>query len=80
MEMALIQADDDLKLTEIARDLLSRDEAVTQAAAKKYTRLTDHVKDRIMNSEEESLEEVQMLIFLPSCMYHRDMVYILEPI
>ena len=65
--MTLIQADDYLKLTETARDLLSGDEAATQAAAKKYTRLTDHVKDRIMDSEEVSLEEVQLM---PSCLYY----------
>ena len=65
--MTLIQADDYLKLTETARDLLSGDEAITQAAAKKYTRLTDHVKDCIMDSEEVSLEEVQLM---PSCLYY----------
>ena len=59
MERALIQADEYLKLTEIAHDLLRGDEAATQAAAKKYTRLTDHVKDCIMDSEDESLKEVQ---------------------
>jgi len=67
MEMALIQADDDLKLTEIARDLLSRDEDVKQAAAKKYTCLADHVKDCVMDSEEVSLEEVQ--IFINTCAF-----------
>ena len=54
-----MKADTYLQLTETARDLLSGDAETAQTAARKYTRLTDYVKDRIMDSEDESLKEVR---------------------
>ena len=44
--------------TATARDLLSDDKEKQLEAAKKYTRLTDCVTDRIMGSIEDSLSEV----------------------
>ena len=59
LERALVKADAYLKLTETACDLLSGDAERAQAAARKYTRLTDYVKDRIMDTEDDSLKEVR---------------------
>jgi HD superfamily phosphohydrolase len=57
LRQALEKADEVLELTETARGLLSSEEAVRKAAAVKYTRLTDYVMDRIMESGEPSLRE-----------------------
>ena len=58
LRQALEKADDVLGLTETARGLLSERQDVRTAAAKKYTRLTDYVMDRIMESTVESLGDV----------------------
>ncbi|CAI7999446.1 Deoxynucleoside triphosphate triphosphohydrolase SAMHD1 [Geodia barretti] len=57
LRQALEKADEVLELTETARGLLSDEEAVRKAAAVKYTRLTDYVMDRIMESGEPSLRD-----------------------
>lgn len=57
MEQALEKADAVLQLTETARDLLSGNG--NEAAAMRYTRLTDYVTHQIMDSTEGSLREVQ---------------------
>ena len=72
MRQALEKADEVLKLTETARGLLSDDEAVRKAAAVKYTRLTDYVMDRIMESGDPSLRDVCI-----DLNYHFHKMYIL---
>ena len=55
MQQALAKADGVLQLTKTARDLLSES---GDEAARKYTRLTDYVTDRIMDSTDRTLKEV----------------------
>jgi HD superfamily phosphohydrolase len=61
LKQALLKADEHLKLTETAGRLLSADNAVRTEAAKKYTRLTDYVMDRIMESNDQALRESQQI-------------------
>ena len=50
--------------TATARDLLSDNEGKQFEAAEKYTRLTDCVTDRILESNEPSLREVITYMYM----------------
>ena len=51
-----------MKFTDIGKKLLSEDEGERSEAAKKYTRLTDYVIDRIMESTLTSMKKVDSII------------------
>ena len=74
LEQALTKANETMGFTATARDLLSDDEEKQFEAAEKYTRLTDCVTDRILESSEpsESLREVMIInMFAYACLSAR---------
>jgi HD superfamily phosphohydrolase len=62
MEQVLKRANEAMGFTAIARDLLCDDKERRFEAAEKYTRLTDCVTDRILESNEPSLRESQEIL------------------
>ena len=64
MEQVLTNANEAMGFTAIARDLLCDDKERRFEAAEKYTRLTDCVTDRILESNEPSNSLRKVMIIL----------------